>query len=348
MGCASTTYECGIVAIHSQDAPLAEFVTHLAAEAHRTGAGLASIFFSRSHVDAAELARVMQTHAPGLRYAGCSTAGEITPEGYHEGQLLALLFPANRFAAAAAMIENISRPDMEEVVEKVTTLRRQLGASEKGSDDNLFAVLLVDGMSRAEEAITSALYWSLDDIPLVGGSSGDNMHFEQTELVLNGKVAADCAIVILVRSCVPFHIFKSENFVPTADKLVVTSSTPDQRIVHEFNAEPAAEVYAAAIGLDPGSLDAMSFASHPVVVRVGGEYYCRSIQRVHPDGSLTFFCAIDNGIVLTIAHPKGMVESTREKLAEVEALLGGIDVVLGFDCVLRRLDSQNRQSFRAI
>ena len=91
----------------------------------------------------------------------------------------------------------------------------------------------------------------------------------------------------------------------------------------------------------------MSLASHPVVVRVGGEYYCRSIQKVNADGSLSFFCAIDDGIVLSIAQPKGMVESTRNALAgDVDERLGGIDVVLGFDCVLRRLDARNRQVFR--
>ena len=153
---------------------------------------------------------------------------------------------------------------------------------------------------------------------------------------------------MLVRSQTPFQVFKTDNFVPTSRKLVVTESDPDARRVIEFNAEPAAQAYAEAIGIDPETLGPMSFASHPVVVRVGGEYYCRSIQKVHPDGSLTFFCAIDNGVVLTVAQPKGMVESTRDKLLAIGERLGGIDLVLGFDCVLRRLDAENRQSFRTI
>jgi hypothetical protein len=289
----------------------------------------------------------MRAMAPWLNYAGCSTAGEITPEAYGEGHLLAMLFPSDRFRAAATMIEDISSPGMEKMVASVTQMRSELAAAGAPSGST-FAVLLIDGLSRAEEAVTSALYWSLDDIPLVGGSAGDDMHFEKTWLVLNGRVRQNCAVIMLVHSKVPFHIFKSENFVPTEHKLVVTAADPDRRKVYEFNAEPAAEVYAAAIGIDPGSLTSLSFASHPVVVRIGGEYYCRSIQQVHADGSLTFFCAIDNGIVLTIAQPKGMVESTREKLNEVEGLVGGIDVVLGFDCVLRRLDARNRQSLRSI
>ena len=153
---------------------------------------------------------------------------------------------------------------------------------------------------------------------------------------------------MLIATEIPFHVFKTDNFVPTDEKLVVTASDPDHRIVREFNATNAAEEYAASVGIVAQTLTPLSFASHPVVVKVGGEYYCRSIQKMHADGSLSFFCAIDDGVVLSIAQPKDMVESTRAALRDVEERLGGIDMILGFDCVLRRLDARNRQVFRDI
>lgn len=348
MTCRSTIYGCGIVALYSDGADLDEYAGELARRVREDEAEFASIFFSRDRVDAAALTRALQRHSPGLRYAGCSTAGEITPDGYGEGGILAMLFPADRFRASARMIGNIAGARMESVVGEVRELRRDFEAGCAELEGETFGVMFIDGLSRAEEAVTSALYWSLDDIPLVGGSAGDNMRFDETTLIHNGRVETNCAIVVLVKSRVPFHIFKTENFTPTDKKLVVTASDPDSRTVYEINAEPAAEAYASAIGIDPGSLTPTSFASYPVVVRVGGEYYCRSIQKVNEDGSLSFFCAIDNGIVLTIAEPMGMVESTRQRLSEVAGQLGGIDVVLGFDCVLRRLDAENRQSFAAI
>ena len=102
------------------------------------------------------------------------------------------------------------------------------------------------------------------------------------------------------------------------------------------------------IGLDPNSLNPASFASHPVVVKVGGEYYCRSIQKCEDDHSLTFFCAIDNGIVLTVAKPTGMVKSTEKILASIGQDLGEINMILGFDCILRRLDASNRDTLNNI
>lgn len=44
------------------------------------------------------------------------------------------------------------------------------------------------------------------------------------------------------------------------------------------------------------------FANHPLVVRVGGTNFVRSIQKANEDGSLTFYCAIDEGIVLARAQ----------------------------------------------
>lgn len=84
------------------------------------------------------------------------------------------------------------------------------------------------------------------------------------------------------------------------------------------------------------------FSTHPVVVRVGGKDYVRSIQRCGEDGSLTFFCAIDEGIVLTLAESRDMVANLEAEVDRLEGRLGELDLTLGFDCVLRRLESRQR------
>jgi hypothetical protein len=183
----------------------------------------------------------------------------------------------------------------------------------------------------------------MDDVQLVGGSAGDDLAFRETSLIHNGRIIQHAALLILVESAYPFEVFKTQNFEPTGTKLVVTAANTEKRIVYELNAEPAAQEYAAAIGLLPHDLGPFSFASYPLVVRVGGDYYCRSIRNMNQDGSLSFFCAIDEGLVFTVATPNDMVRSTLTTLQRVEKSLGRIDTVLGFDCILRRLDAENRQ-----
>ena len=54
----------------------------------------------------------------------------------------------------------------------------------------------------------------------------------------------------------------------------------------EINAEPAAPAYARWSG-SSARAQPDDFAAYPVVVRVGGEYHVRSIQKVEDDGALT-------------------------------------------------------------
>jgi hypothetical protein len=349
LACSRTSYACGLTALTTDDRDPEVFAAAVAREAVAIKAGFALLFFSQALMTARGLSDALRRHAPALHYAGCSTAGEITPAGLEEGHVMAVLFPARTFVAVTTLVRNIASSAMDGIAGQVEQLKLELyGRSRSAGPGNVFALCFIDGLSYAEEAVTSAIHWGLDDIPLIGGSAGDDLKFETTTLISNGEVASDCAIIVLVATEIPFHVFKTENFVPTDEKLVVTASDPDRRIVREFNASNAADEFAAAVGIVASQLTPLSFASHPVVVRVGGEYYCRSIQKMHPDGSLSFFCAIDDGVVLSIAQPKGMVESTRAAFRSVDEKLGGIDMVLGFDCVLRRLDARNRQVFREI
>lgn len=335
-----TTYGCGVTFLTTDDPEDTEFWAELGKLAAGERYAHALLFFSKTSFDPGELCREMDAHCPGLQYAACSTAGELSAIGSDKGNLIAILFPEDRFEIDATRISDIRSVGIERIVDQVSAAKKRFVGP---ADQNVFALCLIDGLSVMEETVTAALHWGLDDIPLLGGSAGDDMRFAETSLILNGDISDDCALLLLVKTSVPFQIFKTDNFVPTSRKLVVTRSDPERRIIHEFNAADAASEYARVIGIDPADLSPMSFASHPLVVRVGGEYYCRSVQKMNEDGSLSFFCAIDDGIVLTVAEPAGMTRTTREAFEDVERQIGGIDFVLGFDCVLRRIDAQNRQ-----
>lgn len=341
-----TTYATGIRALHMRGGTVEALCGALQAVGELSS-WFGCVFFSDASIDPVGLAEQLRVELPDLECTGCTTAGELTPEGILDGDVLFILFPRSAFTISPLVIDDLANGGMGGIAASVADLReKHVSKAAINGHDKSFALCLIDGMSNAEEAVTAAIFWGLDDIPLIGGSAGDHMEFRKTFILAKGTAWSGRAVILIISTAVPFQIFKSDNFVPSAQKLVVTASDPDKRVVYEFNAAPAAEEYAAAIGIAPQSLSAMSFASHPVVVRVGGEYFCRSIQKVNPDGSLSFFCAIDDGVVLTVAKAQGMVESTRAALGDVERQLGGIDMILGFDCILRRLDAQNRQVFR--
>ncbi|MFS8035512.1 FIST N-terminal domain-containing protein [Xanthobacter sp. AM11] len=339
---ANATAGNGIVTVAQAEADIDGFAAMVRAAAAEREFSAMLVFFSSS-LDAASLAATLKREVDIPMQAGCSTAGEIGPFGMSDGGVVALLFPAEKFRCLAGLVTQISRHGFERGIACAQMLKERCAAL-IGSEmaHSAFAVTLIDGLSNCEEVMVSAFQVELRDIPQVGGSAGDGLAFRETWIIHDGAAYTDAALLCLFHSALPFRIFKSDHYEPTDVRLVVTECDQERRVVTEINGAPAGEEYAQVTGLDAGTLSPMSFASHPLMVKIGGDYFCRSIRRVERQG-LSFFCAIDNGVVLTLARRRDIAESIDSALGRLEAEMGGIDVVLGFDCVLRRVEAEDRQ-----
>ena len=78
------------------------------------------------------------------------------------------------------------------------------------------------------------------------------------------------------------------------------------------------------------------------MVLIDGTNYVRSIQKANPDGSLTFFCAIEEGLVLRGARGVDLVGNLEEAFAGIQAAIGQPQLVVGCDCILRKLEMTER------
>jgi hypothetical protein len=289
--------------------------------------------------DLGALATELAATFPGTRIAGCTTAGEIGPGGYETGAIAGISLAAPDFAAAVGLIEHVSTSDAAAMQAVVRRTRLAIhDAAPWARHENLFAITLIDGMCGCEELVISAAYGALAGIPIRGGSAGDGMRFEQTFTLHDGAFRRDCALIIVIATRRRFHAFKTEHFIPGHEKIVVTGADPRLRLVTEINAEPAALEYARITGLDPDALSPAAFATHPMVVRVGDQSFVRAIRRVNADGSLAFLCAIDEGVVLTIAHNVDLVRNLEQVFATITADIGPPELVIAFDCILRGLE----------
>jgi len=303
------------------------------------------IFFCSSEYDLDSLAVEMKHLFDGVQVVGCTTAGEIGPAGYQDHSLSGASFPASSFSAVSGRIDHLQQFRFDTGHAFAQQLLQSLESHAPQADpDNSFALLLIDGLSVREETVVRTFQSGLGRLPLIGGSAGDGLHFEDTHVYFEGGFYSDSAILVLVYTQLPFRIFKTQHFVATEERLVVTDADTEHRIVKEINGLPAAREYARLLGIDAGDLDPMRFAAWPVVVVLGDANYVRSIQKANPDGSLTFFCAIDNGLVLRVAKGTDMLENLEDTFSRIRADIGPPQLVLGCDCILRKLEiSQNAQ-----
>ncbi|MCB0413290.1 MAG: FIST C-terminal domain-containing protein, partial [Bdellovibrionales bacterium] len=199
-------------------------------------------------------------------------------------------------------------------------------------------LLFVDGLSEKEELVTEIVGSKLGSIPLVGGSSGDGLRFKKTYIYFKGQMLQDVAVVIFVTTYIPFKVFKTQHFNGSEVKFVITESQPEKRLVFEINGEPAAKAYAQAIGVAVEDLNSKIFAKYPLVLKVADSYHVRSIQSSNADFSLKFYCAIENGLVLSLADKNDIIDSTLNYFKNIEEKLQEITCSLLFECVLRRLE----------
>jgi hypothetical protein len=77
-------------------------------------------------------------------------------------------------------------------------------------------------------------------------------------------------------------------------------------------------------------------------VRIGNADFVRSIQRANPDDSLSFFCAIDRGIVFRIARGEDLLTNLDSALRDAAQKVGEVALILGCDCILRLLECRER------
>ena len=216
------------------------------------------------------------------------------------------------------------------------------GLKPQADTSNSFGFLLIDGLSVREEPVVRSLQNALGKLPLVGGSAGDGLGFTRTLVYYDGAFHVDSAVLALVTTNVPFRIFKTQHFVLTERRVVVTAADAQRRIVYEIDGMPAAESYAQFIGTDVQTLDPARFATQPVLVLVDGTNYVRSIQKANPDGSLTFYCAIEEGIILRGARGVDLIGNLEEAFAGIRAAIGSPQLVVGCDCILRKLEMTER------
>lgn len=315
------------------------------AGALRTGLGRGPfalvIVFISPEADLPALARDLQRCFGATPVIGCTTAGEITTEGYDEGMIVAAALPAQYFRATPLLVPDLAHFDAQAVIGDLIRARSAM-ARDCPNWEHEFAFLMVDGLSTKEDALTSALASGLGPMPLFGGSAADGTRFLETFVLHGGQLLRNAAVLAVVRTQCPLKVFKFDHFRPTATRMVVTSADPARRIVRQINAEPAAQEYARLLGKDPAQLNPFTFAAHPVVVRIGGRHHVRSIRQVEDNGDLVFYSAIDEGLVLTLAEPLDMVAhlaSEFDSLGTSEAPLA----ILACDCVLRRMEAQEKQ-----
>jgi hypothetical protein len=300
------------------------------------------LFHTSTLFDLDTVAKEISARFPHVNIVGCTSAGEFNKNGYGTEKLLAVAFLKNEFSIATALVPNLGEVNFDEAHDIASGLRRALQGRERRYDtEQHFVISVLDGLTRHEEHFLETFATAFGNIPHLGGSAGDDLKLEATYVFYNGEFHRDAAVLLLVGTGKPFTVFSIDHINSPVSKLVVTHADPESRTVYEINGEPAAQYYASLLGMKAEDLTPDVFSMFPLAVMVGGKYFIRSIQKVDlATNAITFYCAVDIGIILTFVQLGDCIEALESKLDKLRAQLGEPEFVYACDCFLRRLEIQ--------
>lgn len=294
------------------------------------------IFFCSDQYDLDKLAEQFN-QAFDCPIMGCTTAGEIA-SSYQNNSIVAVSFSADMFCFHLKTLKNLDTFDASKARLVIDEFKNELVFNQSLDSSKMFAFLLIDGLSMMEEHTTASLGNALSGIPLVGGSAGDNLTFTNTYVFSDGRFQTDTAALCLIESQLPFYTFKTQHYTASDKEMVITDADPEKRVVYEIDGGPAATELAKIIGIQKEELTMEVYSTHPVMLNIGDEWYVRSIRNYHDDDSLSFACAIDAGIPLTVGECQDLIETLEKQVTKVTQMFPSISVTLGCDCIHRRLE----------
>jgi hypothetical protein len=298
------------------------------------------IVFTSTAQDPGEVARALAERFPKTPVVGCTTAGELLGREHYNGALVLVGLATPRIRWATATVEGLAGFGEERARALGDELLGKLGLTRDDVDPRRhFALLFIDGLSCREEAVSQLMADALEGMPLVGGSAGDDLKFQRTHVYGGGQALTDAAVFAVADSQVPFEIVKHQHFTTTPRSLVITRADVAARRVYEMDGYPAIEAYARALGLPVPAVTGEVTFTNPLAFVCNGEIYVRSVQRVEPDGSMVFYCAIEEGMVLSIGGHEEMVDALKRDVTALGARVERADLFIACNCILRALEA---------
>ncbi len=202
--------------------------------------GLLLACFSIVH-DPERLARGVADAAPGVPVIGCSTHGEIGPDGPRDGTVVVCAVGGAGFSVATRASTNTSRRQRAAGAEVAQCVR------EVGDHPYKVLFMLTDGLTRGQEEIVRGAYGVVGArVPLFGGAAADAWRMKRTYQLHGSDVFSDAVVAACIAGDAPMGIGIRHGWHPTGEPMIVTSSGNGR--VYQLDDEPALDAYLRRIG----------------------------------------------------------------------------------------------------
>jgi hypothetical protein len=299
------------------------------------------IVFASDALDLAALLEGVAERSDGAPLIGCSTAGEIAPDGPDDASVVVTALGGPGFEAVPVASRDASARLREAGAEVAGALHGL-----RSNHRHRVLILLTDGLAGDQQEIVRGAYGVAGaTVPMVGGCAGDDLRMQATHQFCGTELLEDAVVGAALASDGPIGIGVRHGWRRMGDPMLITDAE-DNRVL-TIDGQPALDLYLRRLDApedareDPEAFVQFA-ATHPLgLARRRGEEHVRFVAGADfdrrtlaciaevPRGALAWFMEGDDESVLA---------ATDAACADALAPLGDRPPLglLAFDCIARR------------
>jgi hypothetical protein len=274
---------------------------------------------------------------------GCSSSGQITPDGPSTESVAVTAWGGDGFAVSTRVGRGASGR-LREVGVEVAACMAEVDRPHTA------LMLICDGLTGQQHEVVRGAYSLVGAaVPMVGGCAGDDLKYLKTYQFYGDadgvEVLSDTVIGMAIGSDAPLGIGIAHGWERSGPAMVVTSSSDG--CIYELDGEPALDVYLRRLGIDEAvAADEEAFREAAFVYPLGlsrrsGEDI-RVIHGADPkDRSLICLADVPQGALtwMMTSNRDSLVTGAGQSCAQAVSMLGDAPPlgVMAFDCAVRKV-----------
>ncbi|HJL15118.1 MAG TPA: FIST N-terminal domain-containing protein [Sandaracinaceae bacterium LLY-WYZ-13_1] len=298
--------------------------------------------------DQPAIARALRDKLPkGTRLAYATSGAPIGPRGVQtDAAMLAAL--GGDLEVGLGFVEGLSEDAVSAGLSVMKRAAEDLGVRPSHLDENkTLGIVVDDGIRFKKEELLLGLLDANAGLRLVGGGASDGRMPGQAPIArlgIDGQVASDSAMVLLLHTDAKWWTFRHHAYEPTGETLTITKVDDTSLRVLEIDGRPAVQRYAELLGVGPDELEfgkPKGFTDRPTAMRVGREYFMRGPWKPMDDGSILYSNLILDDTELELMKLVPLADSlSRFVTEEIPRRVGPPTGALYFNCYGRFLLEQ--------
>jgi hypothetical protein len=267
----------------------------------------AGILLAASDFDHALILAQIQDTFPGIELIGTTTNGEVSSVlGFQEDSLTLMIFCSDQVEIRAGLGRGAHKDLNAAVHESIAMATAKLSSPPK------LCLTFPESININGVSLITAMRKGLGEtIPILGGTSADDLTFDNTKQFFNSEVTAGAVPILLFAGNLQYAHGVASGWQPIGKKSTITKA--QDCVIYEIDGKKAMDFYQDGIG----TTNTIGYVNYPLAIAEGdsADFCLRSpLNHDEETGSMTFSSSIPEGATVWMA------ESSRENVLNATAI----------------------------